>query len=97
MSTDIPHARHLLRRIATEIEEHAPSQAARIRLICDEFMTRRPISRRAPSTRSVVTPEIEASVLDMLANTDLPQEAIGRRHNIDGGRVSEIANRGRNR
>ena len=93
--TNIPLAREFLCEIADEIEDHAPFQAKRIREICSSLMTRVQSERRAPTTRVTVTPAIEQSVRRMLDQTDLSQEEIGRRHGIDGGRVSEILNKGK--
>ena len=90
-TTDIPKARQLLKRIADRIEtEGFDAEAREIRRIIEDFMTRRPGPRRAPSTRNVVTKSIKAKVIQDLIHTDLPQEDIARKYNIDGGRVSEI-------
>ena len=92
-TTNIPLARERLSEIADDIEDYAPLQAQHIRAICTNLMTRAPSKRRAPTTRLTVTPDIEQSVRQMLEQTDLSQEEIGRRHGIDGGRVSEILNK----
>ena len=96
-TTNIPLARECLSEIADDIEGQMPIQAERIREICASLMTRAPSKRRAPTTRATVTPAIEQSVRQMLDQTDLSQEEIGRRHGIDGGRVSEILNKEKTR
>jgi len=96
-TTDIPKARVLLRKIASEIESKGLAvEAKEILNITENFMTRRPGPRRAPSTRVEVTASIKKKVIRDLKTTNLPQEDIAKKYNIDGGRVSEIYRETRN-
>ncbi len=88
--TNIPRARDELEEIAKGIEASRPFEAARIRHICENLMTRKPSGRRAPNTRSPVTQKVIDGVTKMLTETDLSQEQIAAHFNIDGGRVAEI-------
>ena len=90
-TTNIPYARSQLLRIAQEIEEVGLDQhATEIRSLIENYMVRRPGPRRAPNSRTIVDEEIRNKVILDLKNTDLPQEEIAKKYNIDGGRVSEI-------
>ena len=96
-TTNIPEARLRLGKIAAKLDDIGQSeQADAIRTIVENLMTRRPGPRRAPNVRVRVSTAIERSVRDLLRTTDLTQEEIARRHNIDGGRVSEIYRKMRN-
>jgi hypothetical protein len=53
-------------------------------------MKRRPAIRRAPTTRARATPALKKILArEARANPDVPLAVIGRRYNVDGGRVSE--------
>lgn len=96
-TTNIPEAREELLRIASEIEAQGLSEhAQQIRGIVENKMIRRQGPRRAPATRRRVTESIRRKVIRDLKRTDLPQEEIARKYNIDGGRVSEIGRSLRN-
>ncbi len=90
-TTNIPYARKQLLKIADSLDDiDAKAQAAEIREIVSLYMKRRPGSRRAAITRNPVTENIKRDVVWLLKNTDLPQEEIAQKFNLDGGRVSEI-------
>lgn len=92
-TTNIPLARERLGTIADRLREIEHDEIAdRIEEICDKLMTRRPSGRRAPVTRSKVTKSVRRQVLHLLRTTDMTQEDVAARFNIDGGRVSEIWN-----
>ena len=89
--TNIPQARIKLLKIASNLEAMGHKVISdEIKCIIDKEMTRRPGPRRAAARRDEVTPKTIAAVRNDLVNTDLPQEEIARKYNIDGGRVSEI-------
>jgi hypothetical protein len=96
-TTNIPAAREALNKIAHELEIKGEVPLANeIREIVENKMVRRQGPRRAPISRKQVTPQIRDKVIHDLKNTDLPQEDIARKYNIDGGRVSEIWGKIRN-
>jgi len=91
MPSNIPFARERLATIADDISDVAPASAVQIRTIIQTLLVRQQSGRRAPTQRKKVTPSIIASVKQIAKdNPTMTMEAIGRRHDIDGGRVSEI-------
>lgn len=86
-----------------EIREELTSKAARLRTMARELIAqadaldeyvqelyRRPAIKRAPVTRSSVTPELRKLIRNYAKeHPDLNNATIGRRFNVDGGRVSE--------
>lgn len=86
-----------------EIREELSSKAARLRIMARELIAqadaldeyvielhRRPPVKRAPTTRATITPELIKQIRAYAkAHPDLNNATIGRRFNVDGGRVSE--------
>lgn len=89
--SNIPKARDELEKVAQSLEANGDGMhAGQIREIINQFMFKEFGMRRAPSTRTKVTDDIRKAVEVDLRTTDLTQEAIAAKYNIDGGRVSEI-------
>ena len=88
-----PELRNLVYELTMESKTLARRQlyiAQKIEKLTKE-MERRPPIRKAPRRRRKVTPEIVASVKAMAAAyPNMLLDEIAQRHNIDGGRVSEI-------
>lgn len=86
-----------------EIREELTAKAKRLRIMArelidqadalDEYVEelyRRPAVKRAPVTRAAITPELKKQIRAYAKlHPDLNNATIGRRFNVDGGRVSE--------
>jgi hypothetical protein len=90
-TTNTPKARKKLLKLCEKLEKKGCNKEAKeISRIVENLMIRKPGMRRAKPCRVEVTDAIRDAVIWDLRNTDLPQETIAQKHNIDGGRVSEI-------
>ena len=85
MSMTIPQIRERLHELAMI---HLIPELA---ILAEETKRRNNGRRRAPVVATKVTPAIRMSVADLMAlRPDLGYSEVGRRFNIDKGRVSEI-------
>jgi hypothetical protein len=100
MAMKIPEIRDELTIMAAQLQEMAvnlamdaeelQAKARNIRTYVAELY-RRPAVRRAPHTRAKVTPELKRQIKAYAADHPrMHMATIGRRFNVDGGRVSEI-------
>lgn len=96
----IPEIRVALSEEAARLHEAASTLAEEARVLINMAMRienfidelhRRPAVKRAPRTRASITPELKKKIKAYAAaHPRMHNATIGRRFNVDGGRVSEV-------
>lgn len=95
MSSNIPQARTILRRLAGELQRGAvtkPVAAHQIRQ-CLSLLTRASPVRRAPTAKEKLTPQLRAQIIAYArAYPDAHLSDIAEWFKVNPGRVSEVLN-----